>query len=97
MGDYMVLQYLFFITTLGFITIFDRMAKKRMGIRSQGFLNLRLPKFISLAIVSFTAIIALYSLKNNLMTASLANYLAIPYFAAIAYFLTAFFRELKNV
>lgn len=96
MNEYVVLQYMFYITTLGFLALFDYIAKKRIGVRSQGYLNLRVPKFISLAISSATVIVAIYCLKNGMLADSTASFLSIPYFAAISYFIVTFFRELKN-
>lgn len=96
MNDYVVLQYLFYITNLGFLAFFDYMAKKRIGVKSQGYLNMRLPKFISLVISSATVIVAVYCLKKDLIAHNMSSFLSIPYFAATSYFIVAFFRELKN-
>lgn len=99
-GDYdayIILQYLFFLTTLGFLSIFDYMAKRKMGVKSQGYLNLRLPKFISLAIASLTAIISQYCLFKGIISAGTFTYLSIPYFASISYFTVTYFREMQKI
>jgi hypothetical protein len=94
--DYIFLQCLLWVTTLGFLTAFDYVARKRLGVKSQGYVNLRLPKFISLAISSLTAIIALFTFKNGLIAESMASYLSIPYFASTSYFIVSFFRQIKE-
>ncbi|KIL37026.1 hypothetical protein SD71_05020 [Cohnella kolymensis] len=96
-GEHMILHLLLWITALGFLTFFDFAAKKRLGVKSQGYLNLRLPKSIALILASVTAIISLYLLQKDLIQPNSSSYLAIPYFAAISYFIVSFFREIKDV
>lgn len=94
--EYFLLPCLFWITTVGFITIFDQIAKRRLGVSKQGYINLRLPKFIALMISSVTAIVSLYLLRHEYIDLYLSNFLAIPYFSSISYFTVGFFREIKN-
>lgn len=91
----MVLHFLLWSTTVGFLSIFDFIAKKRLGSKAHGYLSLRVPKFIALIISSVTAMVSLYLLKNQMVDAKLANFLSIPYFAATSYFIVSFFRQMK--
>lgn len=93
--QYIVLHLFLWVTTLAFLSVFDYLAKRRIGKQGQGFINLRLPKFIALAISSITAIISIYLLNAGSLSLNVADYLAIPYFAANSFFIVAFFREIK--
>jgi len=95
--DYIILQYMYFLTTIGFLSVFDYLAKRKMGVKSRGYLNLRLPKFISLVIASLTAIISQYCLYKGMIGAGAATYLSVPYFASISYFVVTYFREIKRI
>jgi len=95
-GEHMVVQCLLWATTLAFLSVFDFIAKKKLGADKQGYLNLRLPKFIALAISSLTAIASFFLLMNDLIEANVASYLSVPYFAATSYFIAAFFRAVKQ-
>lgn len=96
-GEYIVLHCLLWVTTVGFLSFFDFIARKRMGAGHQGYVNLRVPKFISLAIASASAIATIYALREGLIAAQTAGVLSFPYFAATSYFIVAFFREMRNV
>lgn len=96
-NQYFILHFLLWITTLAFISFFDFIAKKRIGRNSQGYVNIRLPKFISLAISSVTAIVSIYLLSRGLLNDVMASYLAVPYFASNSYFIVVFFRETKRI
>ena len=93
--DNVILQFLLWFATVAFVIGFDSLAKKIMGNRHQGYLNLRLPKFLALVIASATIVFSGYALDNDLVAEDLANFLAIPYFAATSYYIAVFFRELK--
>lgn len=96
-GESIVMQCILWLTTVGVLTIFDTIAKKRLGVTHQAYSNLRFPKFLALIISSITAIVSLFLLKVNVFDESVISYFSVPYFAAISYFLSAFFREIKNV
>jgi hypothetical protein len=95
-GEYVVLHCLLWVTTVGFLSFFDFLARKRLGAGHQGYVNLRVPKFISLAIASATAIATIYALRDGLIAVQTANVLSFPYFAGTSYFIVVFFREIKN-
>ena len=94
-GQYIILQFLLWVTTIAVLSAFDYLAQKMLGVSHQGYMNLRLPKFIALVIASATIVLSLYGLNNGLISQYAAGFLAIPYFAATSYFIAVFFRELK--
>lgn len=95
LGQYIILQFLLWVTTIAFLAAFDYLAKKMLGVGHQGYVNLRLPKFIALVIASATIVLSLCGLNNGWISQYAADFLAIPYFAATTYFIAVFFRELK--
>ncbi len=93
---YLMLPILLWIVTYLIIAAADRMVKKKFGVKSEEYQDLRFPKFVALLLNSASTIGIIMFIKFGTITPEISTFFAVPFFGITAFFLTSVFREFKD-
>jgi len=95
-GEVVVIEILiYWLISALVITITDLYARKKLGKKSLGYLSLRLPKFVTVVVISlFSIAIILYTRWNNIRIETM-SFLGVPYLGMWFYFIVLNFRRIR--
>ena len=82
--------------TYGINSFFRHMLKKKLGTQSEGYVDFKLPYFLSNLLNSMVSVGLMLIIMNCPVPYQFNTYLLAPYFGIISYCTTGVFRALKN-
>jgi len=95
-GEVVVIEILiYWLISAAVITITDLYARRKLGKKSLGYLSLRIPKFVTAAIISvFSIAIVLYT-RWNYISVETMSFLGVPYLGMWFYYIVINFRRIR--
>ncbi|MBR0596934.1 hypothetical protein KCX82_03500 [Clostridiales bacterium BAD-6] len=92
----LLIPLVLWLFTYGVTSFFHQIVKKKLGVHSESYENLRLPNFISNLLNSIVSVCLLLYIMNRSVPPEYTTYLTVPYFGITAYYITSAFRALKD-
>lgn len=93
---YLILPIILWILTYAMIAIADFAVKKKFGLKSVEYTDLRFPKFVALFLDSASTVGVVLFIKFGTVTPEISTFFVVPYFGITAFFLTSVFRVFKD-
>ncbi len=93
---YVILPLFLWLSTCGIIFFFDSKLKKKLGNQSEAYANFRLPRFIAITLNSLASIGIIIYISDHTVVPEISTYFSVPYFGIMAYYITSFFRAVKE-
>ena len=95
-GEVVVIEILiYWLISAAVIIIIDFYARKKLGKESLGYLSLRIPKFVTVTIISVLSIaIILYTRWNDIPIEAI-SFIGVPYLGLWFYYMVVNFRRIR--
>jgi len=95
-GDVVVIEILiYWLISAAVIVFTDMYARKKLGKKSLGYLSLRIPKFITVAIISIISIAIILYTRWNYISIETMTFLGVPYLGMWFYHIVVNFRRIR--
>lgn len=93
---YVLIPLFLWIFNYSIICFFDYLVKKKLGVQSEYYVSLRLPRFIAIILNSCASVGLILYIGNHAIAPGTSTYFVVPYFGIVAYYITSVFRTFKD-
>ena len=95
-GDVVIVDvFIYWVISAVVIVVIDAYARKRLGKKTEAYLTLRIPKFVTAAAISVVSIVVIVYTRQNDITFEALSFLGVPFLGLWFYYLVSVFRRVR--
>jgi len=95
-GEVVVIEILiYWLISAVVIVAIDFYAKKKLGKESLGYLSLRIPKFVTVTIISVLSIVIILYTRWNDISVEAMSFIGVPYLGLWFFYVVINFRRVR--